>query len=256
MACRHCAGQHDRRKTVKIVTHKPARGAQILLSPLADRLLSKACDQIKAGHLGEAFRAQLHRHKGHHILHNPVRPCPTLTPEVGIIDYHLPVQNPSRFAFGRHLHELVLDPPNAWVAYTGLALEFQRRDVGFRLADQEYDLKPASQGQLRAMEERPGTQTRLCSTDLALPIADVFNIKVTVFGSAALRTLKVLRPARQFQRLLAFCFRPILLKRLRQAYAWLKLYRIHRHDRSSVRYPGDSVFYSLAHHVSLAGYSY
>jgi hypothetical protein len=49
--------------------------------------------------------------------------------------------------------------------------------------------------------------------------------------------------------------RPVLLKQLRQAHTWLKLYRVHRHDRSPVRDPGDSVLHPVAHHVSLAEYS-
>jgi hypothetical protein len=46
-----------------------------------------------------------------------------------------------------------------------------------------------------------------------------------------------------------------VLKQLRQAHAWLKLYLIHRHDRSPLRDPGDSVFHPVAHHVSPAEYS-
>jgi hypothetical protein len=60
-----------------------------------------------------------------------------------------------------------------------------------------------------------------------------------MLGRAAVRALKTRRPARLLQGLLALCLRPILLKQLRQAHARLKLYRIHRHDCSPVRDPGD-----------------
>ena len=105
------------------------------------------------------------------------------------------------------------------------------------------------------MEDRPRAQARLRSTGAALPIAGILNIKVAMVGSAAVRAVKALWPARLLQSLFALQLRPVLLKQLRQAHAWLKLYRIHRHDRSPVRDPGDSVFLSVAHHVSLAEHS-
>jgi hypothetical protein len=53
----------------------------------------------------------------------------------------------------------------------------------------------------------------------------------------------------------ALLLRPIVLKQLRQAHTRLKLNQIHRHDRSPARDPGDSLLYSVAHHVSLAEHS-
>ena len=106
------------------------------------------------------------------------------------------------------------------------------------------------------MEDRPRAQARLRSTGAALPIAGILNIKVAMVGSAAVRAVKALWPARHFQCVFALRLRPVLLKQLRQAHAWLKLYRIHRHDRSPVCDLGDSVFHPVAHHVSLAEYSF
>ena len=198
------AGLLNAREAVQAIAEHPGRGAQIAFGPVTNRLFGKTGDRIEAGDLGMAFLAQLdRRHKGYLILRTTPGLAPAFPAEIGIIHDHFPLQNPPCLTFGHHLHELVLDPPGGGVAHAELAPQLQRRDAVFRLTDQEHGLKPGAQRELRAMEDRPRAQARLRSTGAALPIAGILKIKVAMVGSAAVRAVKALWPARLLQGLFA-----------------------------------------------------
>jgi len=238
------AGLLNAREAVQSIAEHSGSGAQIAFRPVTNRLFAKAGDRIEACDLGMAVHAQLdRRHKGHLILRATPGLALAFPAEVGIIHDHRTLQDPSRLVFGHNLHQLVLDPPGGGVAHAELALQLQRRNAVFRLTDQEHRLKPGAQRQLGTMKDGPRTQARQRSTAAALPISGSLNIKVTMAGCAAVRAVIALWPARLLQGLFALMLRPILHKQRRQAHAWLKQYRIHRHDQSPVRDPGDSVMH-------------
>lgn len=138
-----------------------------------------------------------------------------------------------------------------------IRLESSGRDCTMGAGSRENSVYSAytPQCQLGTVEDCTRTQTRLRSTGTALPIACIINREVAVAGAATTWAAVTLGPAYLFQGLFTLQLRPVLLKQLRQAHAWLKLYRIHRHDRSPVRDPGDSMPHPVAHHVSLAEHS-
>ena len=226
----------DAGKTRQTIRDHATLWRQMLLGPGADRLRAKALDPIKT-HAHRTTRGiDLDRcNEGYLIFRALPALSAPLTAQVGIVGDHSPAQNAVGFAFPHDLHQFVLDQPGGAVTHSQLALQFDARDVVFRLDHQIHGLKPAHQRQFRGMKDRAGFECALVVAVMALIGLAAVGIHNTVVRTCAVLAVVAVWPAGQLQGLFATLLRTVLLQKFRKTQPRLELDSVHRHGISPLQ---------------------
>lgn len=133
--------------------------------------------------------------------------------------------------FFHDLQQFVLDPPGGQIGDPQMTFERQGRDSVLLLRQQKHRQEPDRERQLGGLKEGAGRQRGLMVTVAALqqrPGTQTHRLVRTTTTRAA----KALRPTPLLKRLFALLLGPILLEKIRQTQAVLKLNRVLSHGPS------------------------
>ncbi len=248
------ACQGDRTETGQAVRNNRAARREILIRPLRNRVERESRYRGQLDSQGVPLLAERNRsHKRHLVFRaTPDLAATALTAKVGVINLYAPLQGIAGLPLHHGLHQLVVHQPCRWVTHTQVALERQRRQSGFGLADEVDCQEPHRQGQLGALKDGASDQRRLVPTGVALKDLVAKGTQDAVRSATAARTGKALWPASALQRLGAKRLSAVEFEELRHGQAGLKLDAIDCHGGATQSERWEQLKRGLAHHVSLA----
>lgn len=157
----------------------------------------------------------------------------TLTTEVALVQLHSTAKSSGSIVLRHGVVDYVMQQPCGGVAHTQIALEGQRRDTCFGLADEVHGQEPNLQGQRGVLHHRSGCHRNLMSAATTLE-----QLSGTVSGNIVMSTVaaqakKPVWTARNANRLRTMCLGIKVVQKLRDRYAGLELGLLARHQDSS-----------------------
>ena len=243
---------HRREAAQPIADHQGTR-LQTGFGPITNGRRGETTDQVELDvHRMSCLVERDGRHERHLVLGAASwLAAGAFATQVGVVKLNRAVQAMSAVLLGHGAVDLLVQQPRRGVADTQVALERQRRQASFGLADQVDGKEPGRQRQFGVLHQTARGQRGLVSTAVALKQPACILAEHAVIGAVATRTTESIRPSRLLDRLGALRLGAEALKEFWNGHAVLELDLVEGHGvHSSVR--ELQLTGQLAHRVSLA----
>ena len=239
------------RKQPKASGHHHGAGLEVAPGPGGDLLAAKPTDTAQAHSHRPALAIEFDRSDERRLARraSPGFPPAALPAPIRIIELHPTAQRARVIALLHHLHQLVLDLPGGVVAHRKLPRQLQRRNTILRLRHQVHRQEPRAKRKLRAGQDRARGQRHLVPAPAALIQRPALMAPVP--GMLASGANEPVRPTPTKQRLRALLLGPVLVQKLHETVALLKLHPITRHGRLPIFQLLGTIRVRLAHWMSL-----